>query len=140
MILLINPMNISSSWSSFFISFSSLSESLCSSKWDRMIWWISCCCLSSLTSCFRLLISIWRSWIVVGFVEVFSNLLRILLTSNLLLVMNYLGLGLVSKDFFSLFRKTFFSWGSGMELIASNKRSCSLVRVLIARSQIHEIN
>ncbi|KAL5128600.1 hypothetical protein HKD37_14G040818 [Glycine soja] len=31
-------------------------------------------------------------------------------------------------------RKTFFSWGSGMELIASNKRSCSLVRVLICPS------
>ncbi|KAH1213815.1 polyprotein [Glycine max] len=34
----------------------------------------------------------------------------------------------------SFLRKTFFSWGSGMELIASNKRSCSLVRVLICPS------
>ncbi|KAL5131559.1 hypothetical protein HKD37_12G034431 [Glycine soja] len=34
----------------------------------------------------------------------------------------------------SFLRKTFFSWGSCMELIASNKRSCSLIRVLICPS------
>ena len=78
------------------------------------------------------MIFVWRSWIMVGLTEVFSSLLRILITSNFLLVMKSFGLGLASKDFLSLFRKTFFSWGSGMELIASNKRSCSFVRVLIS--------
>ena len=71
---------------------------------------------------------------MVGFAEVLSNLLNILLTSNLLFVIKSLGLGLVSKVFFNFSRKTFFSWGSGMKLIASNKRSYSLVRVLICRS------
>ena len=68
---------------------------------------------------------------MVGFAEVFSNLLNMLLTSNLLFVTKSFCLGLVSRVFFNFSRKTFFSWGSGTELIASNKRSCSLVRVLI---------
>ena len=97
-----------------------------------MIWWISCCWRISLTTFFKLLISVLRSWIMVGFAEVFSNLLNILQTSNLLFVIKSFGLGLVSRDFLSFSRKTFFSWGSGMELIASNKRSCSLVIVLIS--------
>ena len=99
-----------------------------------MIWWISCCWRSSFTSLFRLFISIWRSWIVVGLVEEFYNLLSMLLTSNLLFVIKSFCLGFTSKVFLSFSRKTFFFWGSGMELIASNKRSCSLVRVLICLS------
>ena len=68
--LLINPINISSSRFSvsFSTSFSLLSESLLSSSWERIIWWISCCWRSSLTSIFKLLISVWRSWIVVGLI------------------------------------------------------------------------
>ena len=115
-------MKVSSSSHSSSFPLTSLSESLCSLKWERMIWWISCCCLSYLISCLRLLISVWRSWILVGLTDVFSNLLVILLTSNLLLVINSFGLGLFFKDFLSLFKKTFFSWGSGMEFIVSNKK------------------
>ena len=69
---------------------------------------------------------------MVGFAKVFSNLLNMLLTSNLLFVIKSFGFGLVSKNFLSFSKKTFFSWGSGMELIIVNKRSCSLVRVFIS--------
>ena len=70
---------------------------------------------------------------MVGFAEVFSNLLNIFLTSNLLFVIKSFCLGLVFRVFLSSSRKRRFSWGSSMELIASKKRSCSLVKVLISR-------
>ena len=65
------------------------------------------------------------------FCSLFMPIFCVLLTLNLLLVIKSFCLGFVSKVFFNFSRKTFFSWGSGIELIASNKRSCSLVRVLI---------
>ena len=65
---------------------------------------------------------------------IMKNRLSMLLTSKLLFVIKSFRLGFTSKVFLSFSRKTFFFWGSGMELIASNKRSCSLVRVLICLS------
>ena len=59
---------------------------------------------------------------------------------NLLFVIKSFCLGFTSKVFLSFSRKTFFSWGSGMELIASNKRSCSLVRVLICLSSSSSVD
>ena len=68
-------------------------------------------CLSSIAS------SLPRGVVVLA--EVFSNLLRILLTSNLFFVMKSFGLGLVSKDFLSY----------------PGKPSCSFVRVLISSNK-----
>ena len=50
------------------------------------------------------------SWIVVGLVEEFSNLLSMLPTSNLLFVIKSFCLGFTSNVFLSFSKKTFFFW------------------------------